>query len=128
MDPIEKAVMDAYLAAATRKETDGECLRAAVETWLALHPGAEQGNAMLQVNDTLRRLRLVEDEADGDGASAGERRHVIAAWDRAKAIGLHPDNCLARAVEAWLKEHPDSDRPTAERRVARIIDLARNVP
>jgi hypothetical protein len=128
MDPIEKVVMDAYLAAATRKEADRECRRAAVEAWLALNPGAEKRHAVVEVNDTLRRLRLVDGDRADDGTQGDERRGVLAAWRRAEAIGLHPDNCLARAVDAWLKDHPDDDRPTAERRVSRIIDLARNVP
>jgi hypothetical protein len=125
MNPIDKAVMNAYLAAATRKEAARDCVRAAVETWLALNPGAEPARAVLQVSDTLARLRIIDCDATGNSASADERQRVLAVWRRAEAIGLHPDNCLARAIDAWLKDHPNDDRPTAERRVSRIIDLAR---
>jgi hypothetical protein len=126
MDPLEKAVMDAFITAATRNETARECVQAAVETWIALNPGVDPARAAREVDQTLARLRLVEDEVDS--ASEGERQRIVDAWRRAEAIGLHPDNCLARTVDAWLKEHPASDRPTAERRVSRIIDVARTAP
>jgi hypothetical protein len=128
MNPLEKAVMDSYIDAATRHESGPECVRAAVETWIALNPGADPSLASGEVHATLVRLRLVEAVTPTDDASADGWQRVVAAWRHAEAIGLHPDNCLARAVELWLKEHPADDRPTAERRVSRIIDLARIAP
>lgn len=128
MDPIEKAVMDAYIAAATRKESASDCLCAAIETWIALNPGADIALAAPTVNRMLARLRLVDDEAALMEISPDDRERVVAAWRRAQAIGLHPDNCLARAIEAWLEWHPGDDRPTAERRVSRIIEFAGTAP
>lgn len=128
MNPIEKAVMNAYIAAAARRVSAPERLCAAVETWLALNPGADEALAARTVNGILAELRLVEDEAAPIEAAPEDREHVIAAWRRAQAIGLHPDNCLARAIEAWLDRHPGDDRPTAERRVARIIEFEGTVP
>jgi hypothetical protein len=128
MDPLEKAVMDSFIAAATRNESGCECVRAAVETWIALNPGADFRRAAQEVNETLARLRLIEDHHGAGCASDDERQRVVDVWRRAEAIGLHPDNCLARAVDAWLKEHPADDRPTAEKRVSRIIDLERTAP
>jgi hypothetical protein len=125
MSPLEKAVMDAFIGAATRHEPVRDCVRAAGETWIALNPSAPPTDAIRSVHEILARLRLVEDEGSPDAASEAERQRVIAAWRQAEAIGLHPDNCFTRAVELWLKEHPANDRPTAERRVADIIDLAR---
>jgi hypothetical protein len=128
MNPIEKAVMNAYIAAAARKEGARERLSAAVETWLALNPGADEALATGTVSRILAQLRLVEDEAAPMQASPEDRERVIAAWRRAQAIGLHPDNCLARAIEAWLERHPGDDRPTAERRVARILQFEGTAP
>jgi hypothetical protein len=128
MSPLEKAVMDSYIEAATRHESGPECIRAAIEAWIALNPGAELSRATGEVHDMLVRLRLMEDVSVADKASADGWQRVVAVWRHAEAIGLHPDNCLARAVELWLKEHPADDRPTAERRVSRIIDLARTAP
>lgn len=120
--------MNAYIAAAARKEGASERLCAAVETWLALNSGADGALAARTVNGILVQLRLVEDEVAPMEASPEDRERVITAWRRAQAIGLHPDNCLARAIEAWLDRHPGDDRPTAERRVARIIELEGAVP
>lgn len=128
MNPIEKAVMNAYIAAAAREESARERLCAAVETWLALNPGADEALATRTVNGILAQLRLVEDEAAPIEASPEDRERVIAAWRKAQAIGLHPDNCLARAIEAWLDHHPGDDRPTAERRVSRILQLEGTAP
>jgi len=120
--------MNAYIAAAARKEGARERLSAAVETWLALNPGADEALATGTVSRILAQLRLVEDEAAPMQASPEDRERVIAAWRRAQAIGLHPDNCLARAIEAWLERHPGDDRPTAERRVARILQFEGTAP
>ena len=125
MSPLDKAVMDSFITAATRHASENECERIAVETWIALNPGADTARARREVRDTLTRLRLLEESAEEDGACEEERQRVFAIWQQAQSIGLHPDNCLARAVELWLRDHPEDDRPTAERRVSRIINIAR---
>jgi hypothetical protein len=122
MDPTAKVVMEAYLPAATRNEPGHECVRAAVESWTAVNPAAPIGAAAERVYEILRSLRLVDVSGPDHIASPEEAGAVVAAFRHAKEIGLHPDNCLAQAVDLWLRTHPAEDRATAERRVTRLID------
>lgn len=118
MDAVEKAVMEAYLDAATRHEPGHACLRSAMEAWLALNPRAGPDVAAREVYGILHRLRLLEETAAGGAAPAAA---AIRAYRKAAEIGLHPDNCLAQAVEVWLRDHPEADRASAERRVTLLL-------
>ena len=125
MDAVTKAVMEAYLDAAKRHEPGPQCLHSGVEAWLALRPGCGPAEAAREVYGILQRLHLL----DGDGGAVeAAKTAVIRAFRQALAIGLHPESGKERAVEVWLRRHPDDDRATAERRVARIIDEARPAP
>ena len=115
--------MDSFIAAAMRDEPGHECVRAAIEAWLERHSEAGAEEAAREVYGILARLHLVEPDDNEIGAEG--RARVLGTYRRAEAIGLHPDSCLARAVEAWLREQPGDDRATAERRVGRLVDTAR---
>jgi hypothetical protein len=123
LSPLDKAVMDSFIAAAMRDEPGHECVRAALETWLERHPQVGAAEAAREVYGILARLHLVGPGDETVGAEAKAR--VLGTYRRARAIGLHPDSCLAKAVEAWLREQPEDDHVTAERRVGRLVEAAR---
>ena len=128
MDAVTKAVMEAYLDAAKRHELAPQCLHAGVEAWLAFRPGCGAAEAAHEVQAILRRLHLLDDEDGASVAAASSKAAVIRTFRQALAIGLHPESSTERAVEVWLRQHPDEDRATAEQRVARIIDEAQATP
>lgn len=128
MDLVSKTVMETFLDAATRSRAEDSCVDAAIEAWLALRPDASSAEARTEVRAILVRLRLVGPADAGAGSPAPEIEEIVRAFRQARVAGLHPDNCLAHAVEVWLRFHPQDDRTTGERRVAVILERTGPTP
>jgi hypothetical protein len=120
--------MEAFLDTATRSRTEDSCVDAAVEAWLALRPDASSAQGRVEVRAILVRLRLVGPAAGHAVSPAPVVEAIVQAFRQARTAGLHPDNCLAHAVDAWLRFHPHDDRTTGERRVAAILERRSQSP
>ncbi|HEY0525556.1 MAG TPA: hypothetical protein VGD08_19345 [Stellaceae bacterium] len=121
MDAIEKAAMEAFLAAATRDQSTQNCIAEAVEAYRAVSAERDPARARRIVTETLVRLRLLPSASMNEDDASEEAEAIVAAYRYAVAAGLHPESGRAHAVDLWLRRHPDSDHATAEQRVARIL-------
>jgi hypothetical protein len=121
MDAIEKAAMEAFLAAATRNQSMQNCIAAAVEAYRAVAAERDPALARRIVTEMLVKLRLLPSASVNENDESEEAEAIIAAYRYALAAGLQPESGAAHAVDLWLRRHPESDHATAEQRVARIL-------
>ena len=57
LSPLEKSVMDRFIAAAMRDQPGHECVRAAIEAWLREQPGDDRATAERRVGRLVDAAR-----------------------------------------------------------------------